>query len=74
MLGIVALLKLVLGLALLSPLWLTILYAWQRGGERAHGTLEGWQDATPTKHRLWLVPAKRLAWSLVHRIRGATAP
>ena len=67
----IQLLQLLLVLLLLTPLWMTAIYAWQREGERAHGTLQAWQDATPAAQRAVVSPAKALAWALVHRIRGS---
>lgn len=68
---VIPILKLLLVLLLLTPLWLTAVYAWQRTGERAHGTLQAWQDATPVARRAVVAPAKALAWAFVHRVRGS---
>ena len=61
-------------LGLLSPLWLTGLYAWQRAAARRHGSLRGWQDATPPAHRGLLLPLKALAWAAARHVDSRLPP
>lgn len=68
---VIQVLQLFLALLLLTPLWLTAVYAWQRAGERANGTLQAWQNATPVAQYAVVAPAKAMAWALVHRTRGS---
>ena len=65
---------LVLVLALLSPLWLTALYAWQRAAARSYGSLRGWQDATPPAYRGLLLPLKALVWSAARHVDSRLPP
>jgi len=61
-------------LVLLSPLWLTALYAWQRAAARRHGSLREWQDATPPAHRGLLLPLKALVWAAARHVDSRLPP
>ena len=61
-------------LVLLSPLWLTALYAWQRAAARTHGSLRRWQDATPPAHRRLLLPLKAFVWAAARHVDSRLPP
>lgn len=61
-------------LVLLSPLWLTALYAWQRAAARTHGSLRRWQDASPPAHRRLLLPLKALVWAASRHVDSRLPP
>ena len=66
--------QLALVAALLSPLWLTALYAWQRSADRAHGSLRRWQDATSPAQRRLLLPIKALVWAAAQHMDSRLPP